>query len=66
MTESELKIIDEIHAIREKIDEETKDMTPEEYVKHINAEAMKFIEEQNMKIVPEKNINGFKIVRNSE
>ena len=66
MTESELKIIDEIHAIREKINEETKDMTTEEYIKHINAEAIKFIEKHNMKIVREENINGYKIVRNSE
>ena len=65
MSEADSKIIDEIHAIREKIHEETKNMTVEEKVEYINTEARKFFEEQNMKIIPEKNINGFKVVRNS-
>ena len=65
MTESELKIIDEIHAIREKLYEETKDMTPEEHTKHVKAKVIKFLEEQNMKLIPGENINSYKVVRNS-
>ena len=43
MTESELKIIDEIHAIREKINEKTKDMTTEERTKYHNDKAREII-----------------------
>ena len=65
MTENDLKVLAEIHAIREQIYEETKNMTIEERMEHTSAEARKFIEEQNMKIIREENINGFKIVDNS-
>ena len=48
MTESELKIIDEIHAIREQLYEETKDMTPEERTKYHNDRAREIIKKYNL------------------
>ena len=48
MNEADLKIIDEIHAIREKIYERTKDMTPEEREKYHNDRAREIIKKYNL------------------
>ena len=48
------KALKEIHDIREKIYEETKDMTPEEKVKYTHNEAQKLIKQYNLKVQYEK------------
>ena len=48
MNETDLKIIDEIHLIREEIYEETKDMTPEEREKYYNDNAREFMKKYNL------------------
>ena len=47
---NEPKALKEIHDIREKIYEETKNMTPEERVKYAHNEAQKLIKLYNLKI----------------
>ena len=47
---NEPKALKEIHDIREKIYEETKNMTPEERVQHTRSEAQKLIKQYNLKI----------------
>ena len=51
---NEPKALKEIHDIREKIYEETKNMTPEERAKHARCEAQKLINQYNLKIIYEK------------
>jgi predicted RNase H-related nuclease YkuK (DUF458 family) len=51
--EYESKALKEIHNIRERIYEETKNMTPAERVKHTKNEAKKIIEEYHLKIIYE-------------
>jgi protein-disulfide isomerase-like protein with CxxC motif len=45
----EPKIMQEIHAIREKHYEETKHMTSEEYVKSVHEEVKRIMEKHNVK-----------------
>ena len=47
---NEPKALKEIHVIREKIYEETKNMTLEERVKHTHSEAQKLIKQYNLNI----------------
>ena len=47
---NEPKALKEIHDIREKIYEETKNMTPEERVQHTRSEAQKLIKQYDLKI----------------
>ena len=47
---NEPKALKEIHDIREKIYEETKNMTPEERVRYAHCEAQKLIKQYNLKI----------------
>ena len=47
---NEPRALKEIHDIREKIYEETKNMTPEERVQHTSSEAQKLIKQYNLKI----------------
>jgi len=47
---NEPKALKEIHDIREKIYEETKNMTSEERVKYVHYEAQKLIKQYNLKI----------------
>jgi len=53
---NEPEAIKEIHDIREKIYEETKNMTPEERVRHAHYEAQKLIKQYKLKIRYETNI----------
>ena len=46
---NEPKAVKEIHDIREKIYEETKNMTPEERAKYAHADAQKLIKQYNLK-----------------
>jgi shikimate kinase len=46
---NEPKALKEIHDIREKIYEETKNMTPEERANHAHNEAQKIIKKYNLK-----------------
>jgi ribosomal protein L29 len=50
---NELKSLKEIHDIREKIYEETKNMTPEERAKYAHLEAQKLIRQYHLKIIYE-------------
>ena len=52
----EPKALKEIHDIREKIYEETRNMNPEERAKHAHFEAQKLIEQYNLKITYENRI----------
>jgi len=47
---NEPKALKEIHDIREKIYEETKNMTSEERAKHAHSEAQKLIKQYGLKI----------------
>ena len=47
---NEPKALREIHIIRERIYEETKNMTPEEHTKYVNDKAKQFIKKYNLKI----------------
>jgi hypothetical protein len=47
---NEPKALKEIHDIREKIYEETKNMTPEERAKYAHSEAQKLMKLYNLKI----------------
>ena len=51
---NEPSALKEIHDIREKIYEETKNMTPEERVKHTHHEAQKLVKQYDLKIEYEK------------
>ena len=53
---NEPKELKEIHIIREKIYEETKNMTPAERTKHANDMAKKVIKEYDLKIQYENRI----------
>jgi hypothetical protein len=53
---NETKELKEIHAIREKIYEETKNMTPAERAKYANKQAQILIKEFNLKIKYENRI----------
>ena len=53
---NEPKALKEIHDIREKIYEETKNMTPEERANHAHHEAQKLIKQYNLKISYENRI----------
>ena len=53
---NEPKALKEIHDIREKIYEETKNMTTEERVQHTHDEAQKLINQYNLKIKYENKI----------
>ena len=53
---TESNALKEIHEIRENIYEETKNMSPEERVKHTHYEAQKLIEQYNMKVNYEKKL----------
>jgi len=52
---NESKALKEIHDIREKIYEETKNMTPTERTKYANDMAKKVIEEYGLKMQYDKN-----------
>lgn len=52
---NEPKAIKEIHEIREKIYEETKNMTSEERVKYAHCEAQKLLKQYSLKINYENN-----------
>jgi hypothetical protein len=54
---NEPKALKEIHDIREKIYEETKDMTPLERVKYADNGAQKLIQKYNLKIKYEKTLS---------
>ena len=47
---NEPRALKEIHDIREKIYEETRNMTPEERAKHAHNEAQKLIKQYNLKV----------------
>jgi shikimate kinase len=53
---NEPKELKEIHDIREKIYEETKNMTSEERAKHAHYEAQKLLKQYNLKIDYENKI----------
>jgi hypothetical protein len=55
---NEPKALKEIHDIREKIYEETKNMTPEERVNYAHYEAQKLIKQYNLKVNYENKFLG--------
>ena len=53
---NEPKALQEIHNIREKIYEETKNMTPDERARHSHKEAQKLIKQYDLKVKYENKI----------